>query len=122
MTYNNYIKVTKNDGLLMISSILITRFLVFIDQGSYSFKSMGSIDTWIFMIFYGLPIFLGQLLIFNIALKEYKGVIKILVSILWGAILGVMVVFGLIYIMRYIQITFYPEATTLIQSILNNLT
>jgi len=89
----------KNEGLaiLIASSVLITMFLFFIDEGYYNFKWMLSIGNWIAFLVYFVAIFYGQLFFSTLLLKKYHGPGKTLLSVLGGTIIGILFVIGVIF-------------------------
>ncbi|HAD97749.1 MAG TPA: hypothetical protein DCG19_10110 [Cryomorphaceae bacterium] len=82
----------QNYLLLAFSSILVTMFLFFIDEGYYDFRWMRDGGNWlIFMIYAGL-IYLGQRLVYYLIQRYYQGRAKMVLSVLGGSALGVSLV------------------------------
>ncbi|MDY8138224.1 hypothetical protein [Aquimarina sp. 2201CG5-10] len=83
--------------ILAISSILITSFLFFIDEGNYNFSWVTEPFVWLVFLLYAIPIFLGQLLLLKIVLKRLNGLNKIILSILMGSVLGITCTIALLF-------------------------
>ena len=90
---------TTSDRLpvLIISSILITLYLFYLDEGYYNFKWMTSVSNWIAFMVYALSIFIGQLFVSSVILKKYHGLGKVLLSVFGGAVIGVLFVMYAIF-------------------------
>ena len=86
-----------NLTILIVSSILITAFLFFIDEGNYNFKWAKDIFHWLIFLVYALPIFLFQFLISKAISKKVAGIKKNAISIIIGALIGITFVIGLIF-------------------------
>lgn len=90
-------KIQKSNwNVFAVSSILITLFLFFIDEGYYNFNWMANIGNWIAFLIYVVPVFLFQLLIYAVALRRYPGRGKIWMSIVFGTAMALMLVIGII--------------------------
>ncbi|PCJ01447.1 MAG: hypothetical protein COB15_00560 [Flavobacteriales bacterium] len=100
MTASNTIKPTKKNEILLLplSSILITLFFCFIDEGYYNFNWMTDIGNWITFFIYAILIFLFQLLLYKVVLKKYQGKYKAVLSIVLGITLGFLFAIGIIFI------------------------
>jgi hypothetical protein len=59
-------KSTKQEYILLASSVLLTLFLFYIDEGYYNFKWMLKMSNWLAFIIYVFPVFGFQLLILNL--------------------------------------------------------
>ncbi|MBW1295066.1 hypothetical protein [Aquimarina litoralis] len=83
--------ISKNKELYVLgfSSILITLFLFFIDEGSYSFQWTEEPLVLIVFAIYAISIFLSQLLISKVFLKNSRSSKKIVLSILIGSVMGI---------------------------------
>lgn len=83
--------ISKNNELFILgtSALLITLFLFFIDEGNYNFNWIE--EPFVLVIFgiYAIPIFLGQLFIYKVFLKNSKSTKKIVLSIFGGSIIGI---------------------------------
>jgi len=91
-------KTKGNELMVLVSStILITLFLFFIDEGYYNFKWMTNLGSWIVFIVYAAAIFLGQLIFSNLLLKKYQGIGKTLISVICGSSIGILFVIGIIF-------------------------
>lgn len=77
-----------NGLILLISAIIITIFLFFIDEGYYDFRWMSDAGNWIPFFIYLVVIFILQLVFSDIILKKYHGKNKTILSILEGAVIG----------------------------------
>lgn len=77
-----------NGLILLISAIIITNFLFFIDEGYYDFRWMSDAGNWIPFFIYLVVIFILQLVFSDIILKKYHGKNKTILSILEGAVIG----------------------------------
>lgn len=82
---------------LIGSSILITLFLFFIDEGYYNFKWMASIGNWIPFFIYSLLIFVGQLFVYAVLLNKYQGRGKVQLSVFGGTALGILFAITVIF-------------------------
>ncbi|MDH7445945.1 hypothetical protein [Aquimarina sp. 2201CG14-23] len=83
--------------ILGISSILITLFLFFIDEGNYDFNWVAEPFVWIIFLIYAVPIFLGQLLVSKVMLKNISQTNKMLLSILIGSVIGITCTIGILF-------------------------
>ncbi len=90
-TENNSLKI------LAMSAVLITTFLFFIDEGFYNFNWMTDIGSWIAFLIYAPAIFVGQVLVFKFGMGNLQGKTKTLLSIVLGAILGLIFVVGVVF-------------------------
>ncbi|GAA0719580.1 hypothetical protein GCM10009430_18810 [Aquimarina litoralis] len=84
-------KISKNKELFILgsSAILITLFLFFIDEGNYNFNWLEEPFVWVIFGIYAIPIFLGQLFIYKVFLKNSRSTKKIMLSIFGGSIIGI---------------------------------
>jgi len=92
---------TKKSNLLLYlsTSVLFILVVSFIDEGANSFEWMNNPLDWIsFFAFVG-AIFLGQVLVEKIILKNYTAKGKTLISILGGIVLGFLSFFVVTYIL-----------------------
>jgi len=83
--------------VFIASSVLITMFLFFIDEGYYNFKWMADFGNWVAFIIYVVPIFLCQLLIGRFLLSRYRGPGKSIVSIALGTTIAIFVLVTFIF-------------------------
>ena len=91
---------TKKSNLLLYlsTSVLFILVVSFIDEGANSFEWMNNPLDWIsFFAFVG-AIFLGQVLVEKIILKNYTAKGKTLISIIGGVVLGLLSFFIVTYI------------------------
>ncbi len=84
--------------ILGISSILITLFLFFIDEGNYDFNWTAEPFVWVIFLIYAVPIFLGQLLLSKVVLKKINQTRRIILSILIGTAIGMTFTIGVLLI------------------------
>ncbi|MBD77740.1 MAG: hypothetical protein CL840_02210 [Crocinitomicaceae bacterium] len=87
----------ENIVILVLSALLITIFLFFIDEGYYNFKWMANVGNWIPFVVYAVAILAGQLLVSKFLLRNFKGSAKTPISIIGGAIIGVLFVISVIF-------------------------
>ena len=92
---NKSVRKWGNPLVFLASSILLTLFLFFIDEGNYSFNWIGSFYALIIAFIYALPMFLFQFLIFKSLSEKFSPKEKYLISIPFGLITGtILVVFA----------------------------
>jgi putative effector of murein hydrolase len=92
----------KSNGILamVISTLLITLFLFYIDEGYYDFRWMNEPGNWLAFLIYATVIFLGQLLFFKVLFRNYQGGAKTILSIICGSILGIFLLVMIFYALR----------------------
>lgn len=78
--------------IFLTSSILLTLFLFFIDEGNYSFNWAKNYFSLIMVVIYALPMFLAQWLFYKFLPKNLSKTEKYLFSIPIGLIVGVCLV------------------------------
>jgi len=83
--------------LLIVSSLLITLLLSFIEEGNYNFQWIYDFGSWIAFFLYSIVFFFFQFLVFHIVLKKYQNAGKILLSILIGTSIGLLFMLGIIF-------------------------
>ena len=101
---------TKKTNLLLYLSTSVLFILVgsFIDEGVNSFEWMNNPLDWISFFAFVVAIFLGQVLVEKIILKNYTAKGKTFISILGGIVLGLLCFFVVTYIIVvYILVIFY---------------
>lgn len=81
-------KSSKQEFILLASSILLTLFLFYIDEGYYNFKWMLKLSNWMAFIIYVFPIFGFQLLILKLIGNKFSFQIATIISIVIGAAIG----------------------------------
>ncbi|MGB0177283.1 MAG: hypothetical protein ACPF9D_08955 [Owenweeksia sp.] len=86
----------QNYLLLALSSVLVTLFLFFIDEGYYDFRWMKDWGNWIVFVIYVAGIYFGQWLVYNLLNRFYNGKSRMVLSITGGTVLGLFMVMGLI--------------------------
>lgn len=89
---NKSVRKWRTPIIFLVSSILLTLFLFFIDEGNYSFNWIRSFYALIIAFIYALPMFLIQFLIFKSLSKKFSTKEKYLISIPFGLIIGTMLV------------------------------
>lgn len=88
--------IKKSAFLPIISAVLITLFLFFIDEGYYSFKWMSDLGNWMIFFIYIAFILLGQFLmgwVFYMMKESFK---KNLIISLTGIIVGLTAVINIL--------------------------
>lgn len=90
----------KKDTLIIFvtSSILITLFLFFIDEGYYNFKWMTHWGNWVAFVIYVVPIFLAQVLVYRLIPEKYRGRGIAALSILIGVTMGILFVVKFVFV------------------------
>jgi len=90
--------LSKHKELLILvgSSILITLFLFFMDEGNYSFNWAMEPFVWIIFLIYMVPIFLGQLVMSRVVLRKISQTRKLILSILIGSVIGITFTVGIL--------------------------
>ena len=86
--------------IMIFSSILITLFLFYIDEGYYNFKWAKNSLNWIFFLMYMVPILLGQLFISKFIPKKFTLLENAVLSIFFGSTLGTTLVISLFYLIK----------------------
>jgi putative effector of murein hydrolase len=81
----------------VISTILITLFLFFIDEGNYNFEWMANWGNWIVFFVYAFPVFFAQVLFSKIIFGKVKKFGNTLRSIFIGSLTGLTFVIGVFY-------------------------
>ena len=85
-------KSSKQEFILLASSVLLTLFLFYIDEGYYNFKWMLKLSNWMAFIIYVFPIFGFQLLILKLIGNKFSYQTTTILSALIGAIIGLTLV------------------------------
>ncbi len=83
--------------LLVLSSVFITLFIAFIDEGNYNFNWVYDLGSWVALLIYTSVIFFIQFLVFKIFLKKYQMIGKIISGVLIVTIIVLMITFGVSY-------------------------
>ncbi len=68
--------------ILIITTLLVTNFLFYIDEGYYDFRWMRDAGNWIVFLIYLLPMLLVQLIVFEVVYKFYRLPGRVLISLL----------------------------------------
>ena len=89
-------KSNKQAYILLGSSVIITLFLFYIDEGYYNFKWMLQLSNWFAFVIYIIPVFGFQLLVFKLISKIFSSQISTILSIIIGAIIGLILVIYLL--------------------------
>ncbi len=80
---------TNSHWLVFIgSSLLLTLFLFYIDEGYYSFAWARQPGAWFVLMVYLAAMLSGQLLFYKVLLKNYGGSSRLWISATAGALLG----------------------------------
>ncbi len=90
-------KQGENIALPLISSLLITLFLFFIDEGYYNFDWMFSTFNWVPFFIYAFCIFTAQVFVSVILLKKYTGKGKGIISVVLGTFLALVFLVGIVF-------------------------
>ena len=85
----------RNTLILLISSVFVTLFLAFIDEGNYNFVWVYDLGSWVAFLIYTMMIFFMQFLVFKVILRNYQKTGLIFSGILIGTIIGLMVTLGM---------------------------
>ncbi|MFC7358201.1 hypothetical protein ACFQO1_10905 [Jejudonia soesokkakensis] len=101
MTTTNRTKDTKNLLSLLASAIVFALLLGFIDEGYYNFNFLKDPGSIIALLIYGTFIFLCQYLVYGLFFKKahFKG--KLLVSIFFGIMLGLVLALLFFFSFKY---------------------
>ncbi len=99
MTGEKYfeIKLNKDFWVLLLSAILITALLFFIDEGYYNFDWILSAGAWLVFIMYVIPIFAIQLALNFWVFKKIKGLKRMGLSLVFGTIVGLIFIITSIF-------------------------
>lgn len=83
--------------IIIFSTILITMFLFFIDEGYYDFRWMSGIGNWLIIMFYAAFIFSGEFILF-LFLRDFKNRFrKWFAIIFFGAAIGFLIAVTLVF-------------------------
>lgn len=82
---------------MVISSIIVTMVLLYVDEGYYNFNWMANIGNWIVGTFYAGVIFLIQLAIYKFILFPLKGTLRTGLSIGLGVFGTLTILFLVIF-------------------------
>jgi hypothetical protein len=85
----------KNLLILLFSSLALTSFLFYIDEGTYTFEWVKNKGSWVVFCIYLIPIFLGQVIVHEMLLRKYRIGGKLILSFLLGSALGILTVVGM---------------------------
>ncbi len=89
-------KSNKQEYVLLASSVIITLFLFYIDEGYYNFKWMLQLSNWFAFVIYIIPVFGFQLLVLKLIGKRLSSQTSSILSIIIGAIIGLILVIYLL--------------------------
>lgn len=81
----------------ILSSILITFLLFYIDEGNYNFEWMLEPGSWVVFFIYAFPLYLTQVLFSKVIVKPQKGWENTFLSIIIGSITGLTFVMGVVF-------------------------
>ncbi len=82
---------------MIISAIIVTLALLYIDEGYYNFDWMANIGNWIVGIFYAGAISLIQIAVYKLILFPLKGTIRTGLSIGIGIFVALTILFFVIF-------------------------
>jgi hypothetical protein len=82
--------------ILLASSVIITLFLFYIDEGYYNFKWMLQLSNWFVFVIYIVPIFGFQLLVLKLIGKIFSTKTSTFLSIIFGTTIGLTLVIYLL--------------------------
>ena len=98
---NRYMVQERSDRIpllmYLVTTLIITLSLFFVDEGFYSFRWMQSWGNWFVFFIYGSAIYAGHLVVFLIANRVFKWRINNMAVILIGASLAVFLLATLIF-------------------------
>jgi len=77
----------------IIVSLVLTTFLLFIDEGFYNFNWTTRLWNWVFFVIYVVSMLLGQTVTEKFILKKYNGKNKTILTSLIGIPLGLALLF-----------------------------
>ena len=86
-----------DSSVYLLSSLLTTFFLFYIDEGYYSFKWMTNVGSWIVFLVYGMGLFLAQLIISMLISQQFSVRRKRILSIVLGLPIGIGLFFLLFF-------------------------
>ena len=93
MGVTNHKSIQKDDStVLLISALVITLLIFFVNEGSLTFSWMGNVGNWIVFMFYAVFIFMGEIFVSTVILRKYQSVIYTLLSVATGSGLGILFV------------------------------
>ena len=78
-------------AVYLISALIVTLFLFFIDEGYYSFQWMTSVGSWIVFVVYAGGLLLSQILISSLIAKRLVGNTKRVLSLVVGIPVGFLI-------------------------------
>jgi putative effector of murein hydrolase len=83
--------------LLLVSAIVLTVFLFFLDEGHYNFEWMSNPGNWIPFFIYVAVLYLAQYLVSETVLKSIQGIHRTTLSIAGGGVLLALliIIFGM---------------------------
>ncbi|MGQ8338372.1 hypothetical protein ACUNWD_17590 [Sunxiuqinia sp. A32] len=84
-------------SFFVFTSIVIALILGYIHEGYHVSDWMSHFNDWLQLIFYSIIIFIGQVIFAKILLKNYHGILKVLLSAIGGAAIGIFILVTLIF-------------------------
>ena len=89
LTIENKRKREDRDALILVtSSILLTMFFFFIDEGYYNFKWMADIFNWFLFLIYSIVFLFAQFITYNLLPQKIIGIGRIAFSVLSGTVIA----------------------------------
>ncbi len=83
--------------MYLLTTIIITMSLFYVDERLYNFNWMQSAGNWVTFFIYGTSIFIGQIMVFLFITKVLKLRNNNLVSVVLGAALAVLILMTLVF-------------------------
>lgn len=90
-------KSDKREYILLASSVIITLFLFYIDEGYYNFKWMFQLSNWLAFVIYIIPVFGFQLLVLKLIGKRFSYQTSTVLSVIIGTTIGLILVISFLY-------------------------
>tara|TARA_B110000008_G_C16497147_1_gene374613 strand:- start:92 stop:415 length:324 start_codon:yes stop_codon:yes gene_type:complete len=103
-TAENNITIQKKNDLIILtlSSLAITSFFLYADEGMNSFTCMKTTTGWLTLMLYSTIFLSGQLLFSRVVLKKHNSLLRITLSIILGSLLIITVLGVLLVLGRYL--------------------
>jgi len=95
MKISSHVSEFKSTTFALVSSIAVTLFLFYIDEGYYSFKWMKSAGAWMVFCIYAFVFFAIQTIIYHLLTRNKKAAVN---KLFFAFIVGVPIAFALLLI------------------------
>jgi len=93
MAITNNKVIQKDDStILLICALAVALLVFFINEGSFSLSWVTNIGSWIIFIIYAVFIFMGEVFVSNIILRNHQSVVSTIFSVATGSGLGIIFV------------------------------